>query len=284
MSNHGERNAPDPRTAQIAVLSLLVGGGLLLLDFDVRVERAAVVVATALAVQAIGNRWNGTAFEPRSALISALSLTLLLRSDHLGWCVAAAVLAIGSKFVLRVNGRHLFNPTNFAIVVLLGIGGLLGSRSVWVSSGQWGSGPIVAAAIAAGAFWVLPRVHGDVTLAFVAFWATSLFARAAWLGDPLAIPLHQLESGTLVVFAAFMLSDPRTIPNARSGRIVFAALVAAGGHVGRFVFFEPDALLHSLAAASLFVPLLDRLFPGRAFAWPTRSKEVLRVPTNPIRA
>ncbi len=269
--------------AQIAVLSLLVVAGLLLLDFDVRPASAIAFLATALAVQAIGNAGRGEPFEPRSALISALSLTLLLRSSELLWCVAAAALAVGSKFVLRADGRHLFNPTNFGIVSLLCVDALLGRHAVWVSSGQWGSGPIVAASIAAGACWVLPRVRGDVTLAFLAFWAGALFARATWLGDPFAIPLHQLESGTLFVFAAFMLSDPRTIPNARSGRIVFAALVAAGGHVGRFVFHEPDALLYALALASLSVPLLDRCFPGRAFAWPARSKENLLVPTNPLR-
>lgn len=274
----------DPRAAQITVLSLLVGAGLVFLDFDIRIERALGIVAAALATQALGNAGRGERCDPRSALISALSLTLLLRADHVGWCIAAAALAIASKFLLRAQGRHVFNPTNFAIVALLGANALLGGHAVWVSSGQWGSAPIVAAALAAGAFWILPRVHGDVTIAFVTFWAAALFARAQWLGDPFSIPLHQLESGSLVLFAAFMLSDPRTIPNARSGRIAFAALVAAGGYLGRFVFFEPNALLYALALASLFVPLLDRCFHGPTFLWPTRPKETLHGAPHPITA
>lgn len=253
----------DPRCAQIAVLAALTAWGAVALDFGLHGERAAAIVAVALGVQALGNASRGERFEARSALISALSLILLLRTAHVGWCVAAAVIAIGSKFVLRRRGRHVFNPTNLAIVALL-----LLSDSVWVSSGQWGSGPVAAASLAAAALWVLPRVRGDVTLAFAAIWSALLFGRALWLGDPLSIPLHQLSSGTLFVFAAFMLSDPRTIPNARAGRIVFAAVVALGGYVGRFELHEPNALLYSLAAAAPLVPVIDHWLPGRAYRWP----------------
>ena len=253
----------DPRWAQIAVLTALAVWGTIALEFGFAWERAAVTVATALGVQALGNAWRGERFEARSALISAISLILLLRSPHVGWCAAAAAIAVGSKFALRIRGRHVFNPTNIAIVALL-----LATDAVWVSSGQWGSGPVAAASLAAAALWVLPRVRGDVTIAFAAIWSALIFGRTLWLGDPLAIPLHQLSSGTLFVFAAFMLSDPRTIPNARAGRILFAALVALGGYVGRFEYYEPNALLYSLAAAALLVPLIDHWLPGHAFRWP----------------
>jgi Na+-transporting NADH:ubiquinone oxidoreductase subunit NqrB len=256
----------DPRGAQIAVLSGLIAWGSLALEFGFGWERALVTIGSALAVQALGNRWRGESFEPRSALISALSLILLLRSADIGFCAAAAMIAVGSKFVIRARGRHVFNPTNIAIVSLL-----LTTDAVWVSSGQWGSEALAVATLVAAACWVLPRVRGDVTIAFVATWCALLFGRAWWLGDPLAIPLHQLSSGTLFVFAAFMLSDPRTIPNARAGRIVFAVGIALAGYVGRFVFFEPDALLFSLAGAALFVPWLDRWLPGSEFRWPSSS-------------
>jgi Na+-transporting NADH:ubiquinone oxidoreductase subunit NqrB len=271
----------DPRWAQIAVLTALAGWGAVALDFGLSLERAAAIVVTALGVQALGNASRAERFDARSALISALSLILLLRTAELGWCVAAAAIAIGSKFVVRVRGRHVFNPTNVAIVALL-----LLTDAVWVSSGQWGAGPVAAATLAAAALWVLPRVRGDVTLAFAGVWSALLFGRALWLGDPLSIPLHQLSSGTLFVFAAFMLSDPRTIPNARAGRILFAVLVALGGYVGRFEFYEPNALLYSLAAAALLVPAIDSWFPGRIYRWPgtspssTTKKETSDVPDS----
>src|SRR6185436_14694879 len=85
--------------------------------------------------QAVCTRlWHLPAFDPRSALISGLSLCLLLRTSSLLLAVAAAVLTIAGKLVLRWRGKHVFNPTNFGIVALL----LLTDR-VWVSPGQWGS-------------------------------------------------------------------------------------------------------------------------------------------------
>jgi Na+-transporting NADH:ubiquinone oxidoreductase subunit NqrB len=252
----------DPRWAQIAVLLGLASWGAIGLEFGFEWSRVGAILGTALVVQALGNTWRGERFEYRSALISSLSLILLLRTSEWALCMVAAAIAVGSKFVFRLGGRHVFNPTNLALVTLL-----LLTDSVWVSSGQWGSGPVAVATCLAAGLWVLPRVRGDVTIAFALFWTGLLFARALWLGDPLAIPLHQLSSGTLFVFAAFMLSDPRTIPSARLGRVVFAAMVAGSGFIGRFYFYEPNALLYSLAGAALLVPLLDRLFPGQIFSW-----------------
>jgi Na+-transporting NADH:ubiquinone oxidoreductase subunit NqrB len=252
----------DARIAQLAVLGALAVWGLVALDFEVDPLAAAVTLASALAAQLAGARLAGIAFDARSAAISGLSLTLLLRSDALGWHALAAALAIGSKFALRVRGKHFLNPTNFALVALL-----LTSEHVWVSPGQWGSGPLLAAALVAGACWVLRGARADATLAFLGAWCAILFGRALWLGDPLAIPLHQLESGALLLFAGFMLSDPRTLPDARPARIGFALAVAALAYVLRFRFFDPNALLYALAAASLFTPLLDALAPGARFAW-----------------
>ena len=69
----------------------------------------------------------------KSPLITGLSLSLLLRADA-PWLHAAAMIAIGSKFVLRVDGKHVFNPAGLAIVVLL-----FTTNGVWISPGQWGT-------------------------------------------------------------------------------------------------------------------------------------------------
>lgn len=58
-------------------------------------------------------------FEPRSVLISALSLTLLLRTASPAVAALAAALAIGGKLIIRARGKHLFNPANFGIAATL---------------------------------------------------------------------------------------------------------------------------------------------------------------------
>ncbi len=94
-----------------------------------------VIVATALFCQWAATKiWNLPFFDPRSALISSLSLCLLLRTRSLWLAAAIAAIAILSKFLLRWRGKHIFNPTNLGLVA-----GILFFDGVWVSSGQWGS-------------------------------------------------------------------------------------------------------------------------------------------------
>ena len=258
------RKRPDPRHLQIAILLGLLVCGQLALGFEIDPATAFLIVASALLLQALlGRAIDATPFEPRSALITALSLCLLLRTSDPWLGIAASSLAIGSKFLLRRHGRHLWNPSAFALVALV----LISDRA-WVSPGQWGSAALLGFAVAGfGALVVTRAERADVTLTFLLSWAGLLLARAFWLGDPLAIPAHQLQAGSLLVFAFFMISDPRSTPASRPGRILFAALVAAGGFGGRFLFYEPDALLFALVAAAPLVPFLDGRFPGRAYRW-----------------
>lgn len=254
----------DPRLYQIATLSGLLLYGLGWLEFDVPASHAVAILATVLLVQFAATRLSGRpGFDPKSALISGLSLCLLLRTNSLPLAALTAAIAIASKFVLRVGGKHVFNPTNFALVAMMLLTG-----AVWVSPGQWGSPAVFGFLLAsAGGLVVNRAARSDVTLAFLAGYAVLLAGRSLWLGEPLSIPLHRLESGALVLFAFFMVSDPKTTPDSRAGRILFAALVAAGAGAVQFTLFRTNGLLWSLAVFSLAVPLIDRLLPGPRYAW-----------------
>ena len=94
-----------------------------------------------------------------------------------------------------------------------------------------------------GTLVVTRAARADVTLAFLAAYAGVLFGWAAWLGQPVAIPLHRLQSGALLLFAFFMISDPKTTPDSRAGRVVFAVLVAAGAGVVQFGLYRTNPLL-----------------------------------------
>ncbi len=269
----------DPRYYQIAVLGLLLAYGVFVLRFDVTWERAAVILGTVLLVQYLCTRfWNLPSYDPRSALISGLSLCLLLRTNFWWGAVLAAVVTILSKFVLRWKGKHLFNPTNFGVVLML----LLFPHQVWVSSGQWGSFAIAAFfMLGMGSLVVYKSRRSDVTLAFLIFWAAVLFGRSWMLGEPMTIPFHRLQNGAILLFAFHMISDPKTTPDSRTGRILFAALVAAGAWYIQFKMFHTNALLWSLAGCHLLVPVIDRLLPDRRYDWnPFKGGSYAQVPTS----
>jgi Na+-translocating ferredoxin:NAD+ oxidoreductase RnfD subunit len=118
-----------------------------------------------------------------------------------------------------------------------------------------------------GSLVVTRAARADVTLAFLGFYVGLLIARALWLGDPLTIPLHQIESGTLLIFSFFMITDPKTTPNSRSGRIAFAFLVALTALSVQFVLFRPNGPLWGLLICSPLVPLVDRMSPGLRYDW-----------------
>jgi len=64
-----------------------------------------------------------------------------------------------------------------------------------------------------------------------------------------------------------MISDPRTTPDSRAGRILFAGLVALGAGTITFVLYRTNGLLISLALAAPLVPVIDLLLPGKRHAW-----------------
>jgi enediyne biosynthesis protein E5 len=264
---------PDPRHYQIAALSFLLLFSMTMLDLGAKLLPSVCAIAAALVTQALCSRlWRLPSIDLRSPLITGLSLSLLLRADEPWVHAIAGIIAILSKFVLRVDGKHVWNPAGFAIVVLL-----FGTNHVWISPGQWGTTLWFAALLAFLAILVLQASRrSDMALFFLGSHAALLFARAFWLGDPLAIPLHQLESGSLLIFSFFMISDPKTSPDARLARLLFAASVALLGHYLAFFMQMRPALYVALIALSPVNPILDRLFPARRFAWRPQSEGASR--------
>src|SRR3982750_584282 len=96
--------ARDPRHYQIATLASLLGYGMVALDFEIAAGRAVAILSTALLTQYVCTKlWRLPSFDPRSALISGLSLCLLLRTNSWALAALAAVVTIAGKFVLRVR-------------------------------------------------------------------------------------------------------------------------------------------------------------------------------------
>jgi enediyne biosynthesis protein E5 len=248
----------DARIWQIFSLGLLLTYGVAMLGFDQTPANIALIISTALATQWLCGRYiAGVPFDPLSSLITSFSLCLLLRAAGPEYLVLGAVLAIASKFILRFDGKHIFNPGNFGIAAML-----LFTDVAWISPAQWGSKTWAAFLFICLACLVLSRARrADIAIAFLGSYIAILLARALYLGDPLAIPMKQMQSGAPLLFTFFMITDPKTTPDRRSARVLFAVLVAAAGAWLQFAHYMPQGLIYALFFASPLVPLLDRLFP-----------------------
>ena len=79
--------------------------------------------------------------------------------------------------------------------------------------------------------------------------------------------MHQLQNGALLIFAFFMISDPKTTPDTGLGRISYGALVASVAILIQFVLYEPSAPVLALIVCAPVVPLIDYLRRGETYSW-----------------
>lgn len=254
----------DARHWQILALSGLFSISFLTSDFGADPVNLVMAIFGAMTAQFVGAVITKSKFQWKSALITSLSLSILLRATAPWLWFVAGLIGVGLKFAVRLNGKHVFNPACIGIVAVM----LVFGREAWVSPGQWGQAPLLAGyALALAALVLSSAKRLDIALGFLGTYAAIMVARALWLGDPLTIPMHHLSSGALLVFAFFMITDPRSTPDRRIGRIIFAACVAV---LAAWFVIGPNvrgAPLMALAALAILTPILDRVFPARRFEW-----------------
>lgn len=258
----------DVRLWQLAVMAALLAVGVSLRDFSLQPAQIALTFASGLSTQwwflrRTGLRRRGFL----SAAITCFGLCLLLRSSNLWVHPAVAALAMASKFRLRVDGAHLFNPANFGVVAALAL-----FPNTWVTSGQWGADWVTAGWLLAGGFCVAGNARRlDISVYFLICYAALLWAvRVLWYGYSWAAFLHQFQNGALLLFAFFMISDPMTIPRQHPARLLHAALVALLAYAWQYGLYRNQGILWGLFFATPLVPLWNRLFPAPAYQWQSK--------------
>jgi enediyne biosynthesis protein E5 len=199
-----------------------------------------------------------------SVLISSFGLSLLLKTNHWQSAVFAASISILSKYVLRVNGKHIFNPSALGIVATIFI-----CQDCWISPGQWGSGFVLLFAVSCLGFIVLTKVQKlTVSTTFLGTFIALLFIRQIiYLGWPMDYFLQSISTGSLLLFSFFMITDPKTLPNhylVRNFWIIAIACVAFYCSTFKFINGAP---IFVLVFAQVLVPILDKLFAAKKFEW-----------------
>jgi hypothetical protein len=187
-------------------------------------EKTGIAIVSALVAELVlGRIFFGKWLNLASAYISGISCGILVRSPALWPFALASVLSIMSKYVLRVKGRHLWNPSNFGICALL----FLAPQTVAALSVQWGNFKwplIVIWVLGSVIIWRAKRIHISAT--YVASFFLFAFLRSYITGDswwaevaPITGPMYQL-------FVFFMVTDPKTTVKSKKWQCIVVFFVA----------------------------------------------------------
>jgi hypothetical protein len=277
----------DPRVKLFVIIVALQVLGQTVLDFKVSVAQILVTMGVCLVIElsVFIFRDNLIAW-PASALQTGNSVAFILRASgtqHGDWWsmngiqyfILAAVLSLLSKYIIRPGGRHVFNPSNIGIVWTLLV---IGPRFVFPQPLWWG--PIgvptglALGVIVLGALWLLRPPVGMIPMAasfllpFLAlvgiFAASGRSFIAMWHHGPVSGLDYWVDicfSPEVFIFVFFMMSDPRTAPRSRIGRVIYGpsvAMVSAG-----LLYFQPTefgvklGILSGLTVICALVPLIE---------------------------
>ena len=256
----------DGRHFQILYLGAFLLYGIFYLGWDTDITRILLIVTTCLTTQALfikfyGHQWHSM----KSAMISTLGMCILLKTNLPITAVIAAFIAISSKFWLRWDRKHIFNPVNIGIALTT-----LFTGDAWVSHGQWGSSFTTLYFVGVAGLIVLLKVGRiDTSIAFLGTYLALEFTRSVlWLGWPADHFVHLVTNGTLLLFTFFMITDPVTTPNHPTARIIWSMMIAIFTFILTHVFYmQAGAPIWALFVISPLTLVFDHFFVQRRFAW-----------------
>ena len=169
---------------------------------------------------------NKEFFLPYSSMITASSIILMI-----GWTkwyipYILITLALLQKWYIKVSNRHIFNPSNFAIIVSY----LIFYPKAMPIVGQLGdSGYLTIIAIiflATITLFFANRVAISISFLLSYIILANLilpYSNPNWNLDNF---LDNLYSTSFIVYTLFMITDPRVTPNSINRQILFGFLIA----------------------------------------------------------
>ncbi|QQS48508.1 MAG: hypothetical protein IPM66_07730 [Acidobacteriota bacterium] len=159
-----------------------------------------------------------------SAYISGISVGILIRSPEFWPYALCSAISITSKYAIRWRGRHLWNPSNFAICAML----LLAPEFVATLSVQWGNTiwpMIIVWALGALITWRVQRFH--ITATYVVSFVFFALLRGFMTGHGFLAEVAPITGPMYQLFIFFMITDPKTTVSGKRAQCLVAFLVAA---------------------------------------------------------
>ncbi|MGC2403640.1 MAG: RnfABCDGE type electron transport complex subunit D [Acidobacteriaceae bacterium] len=223
--------SPSNRYLSPLLISLILLVGQLSYGILESYTRTLLAIVTSLLAELILSRiyfgkWPNLA----SAYITGISVGILVRSPAFWPYALCALISIMSKYVLRVHGRHIWNPSNFGIVAMF----VLASGTVAGLSIQWGNfvGPmIVIWTLGSAIIWRVRRIH--ICATYVASFFLFALVRSWITGDPWRSEISPITGPMYQLFIFFMITDPKTTVRSKAGQCLVAFAVAAAEMVFR---------------------------------------------------
>jgi Na+-transporting NADH:ubiquinone oxidoreductase subunit NqrB len=186
--------------------------------------RTGLAIGTAIGLELIlGKFLVGKWPHLASAYISGISVGILVRSPFYWPFALCSALAITSKYVLRWDNRHIWNPSNFGLSVMFFLyPEVMASLSI-----QWGNTlwpMIVVWALGSIIIYRLKRFH--ICFVYVVSFLALSYVRTLVTGHPWASSVAPLTGPMYQLYVFFMITDPKTTVTPRWGQCVVAFLVA----------------------------------------------------------
>jgi Na+-translocating ferredoxin:NAD+ oxidoreductase RnfD subunit len=216
-------------------------------------RQTAVAIVTAIATELVlGRATYGKWPHPASAYISGISVGILVRSPFIWPFFFASFISIVSKYVLRLYGRHLWNPSNLGVSAVL----FLAPHTVTLLSIQWGNNVWPMAVIWLLGFaivWRVGRLHVSAT--YVVSFVVLAFVRSAITGVPWQAVLAPITGPMYQLFIFFMVTDPKVSVRSKRGQALVVVAVAVVEALLRLqeVIYAPFYALFLVGPAALAI-------------------------------
>ena len=187
-------------------------------------EKTLLAIGSAIAAEIfLARLFTGKWPHLASSYITGISVGILVRSPAVWPYAWTSVVSIMSKYVLRVKGRHIWNPSNFGISAMLFLASFTGATL----SVQWGNSlppMLVIWAVGALIIYRLKRLH--ITLTYVISFFLFAFVRSLITGHEWEAEISPITGPMYQLFIFFMITDPKTTVKSKLGQCAVAVGIA----------------------------------------------------------
>jgi len=218
-------------------------------------QKTLLAIATSILTELVLARTlTGKWPHPASAYITGISVGILIRSPAFWPYALCSAISIASKYVLRVKGRHIWNPSNFGISAML----FMAPETVATLSIQWGNyllPLIVIWILGCVIVWRVRRLH--ITATYVVSFLGFAFLRSWMTGSPWQSEIAPITGPMYQLFVFFMVTDPKTTVRSRTGQCVVVFLVALAEMVMRLrqIVYAPFYALFLVGPSALLLEM-----------------------------